>query len=214
MRSSYWTAFWGVSDHAPISFCPLYPHSSPGSRLTLLTADSAIRSSAYFLNAAAGSSWVWAIVTVACMPRGPSSRLPTSPLPPDIDQPSGTPIVIRGARGSSTPAVILTAGLIVRVQVAVLGGTGARDVGRTPNVDGSASCVGPVIVDGGDDAIPPGPASPATGTPSLVLTQADTNTAARQSRMNVVHRISFINPSRTPAQVPFPASHTVRRKDP
>ncbi len=92
-----------------------------------------------------------------------------------------------------------------------MGGTGARDVGTTPNVDGSASCGGPVVADGGDDVILPGPA---TGTPSLVLTQADTNTAARQSRMNVVHRISFINPSRTPAQVPFPASHTVRPKDP
>src|ERR1700730_16796443 len=162
MRASYWTAFWGVSDHAPISFCPLYPHSSPGSRLTLLTADSAIRSSAFFLNAAAGSSWVWAIVTVACMPRGPSSRPPISALPPDIDQPSGTRIVIRGARGSLNPAVIMTAGLIVGVQVAVLAGTGARDVGTTPNVDGSASCGGPVVADGGDEVILPGPA---TGTP-------------------------------------------------
>src|SRR4029077_16526734 len=112
MRSSNSTAFWGVSDHAPISFCPLYPHSSPGSTLTLLTADSAIRSSAYFLNAAAGSSWVAAIVTVADIPSGPAILPPISPEPADIDQPSGTPTVIFGASGSLTWAAIRTPGLI------------------------------------------------------------------------------------------------------
>src|SRR6185312_7723063 len=143
MRSSNSTAFWGVSDHAPISFCPLYPHSSPGSTLTLLTADSAIRSSAYFLNAAAGSSWVTAIVIVASMPPGPASRPPTSPVPADIDQRSGTPTVILGACGSSTSAVIRTVGVIVCEHATVFGGTGARVVGRPPYAEPSPGCAGP-----------------------------------------------------------------------
>jgi hypothetical protein len=100
------------------------------------------------------------------------------------------------------------------VQVAVFGGIGARNVGTTPYMDWSASCVGRVGADGGEDVITPGPDSPATGTPSVVLTQAAPRTAAMHSRTNVVHRVSFINPSRRPAQVPFPASHTGRRKDP
>src|SRR4051812_45629441 len=124
MRSSNSTAFCGVSDHAPINFWPLKPHSSPGSTLTLLTADSSINLSAYAVKAAAGSSWVTAIVTVASMPAGPCSPPPPAPAPDDIDQPSGTPIVIRGACGSSTSAVILTAGLIGWVQAVVFGGIG------------------------------------------------------------------------------------------
>ena len=39
MRSWNSTAFCGVSDQAPINFCPLYSHSSAGMMLTLLTAD-------------------------------------------------------------------------------------------------------------------------------------------------------------------------------
>src|SRR5689334_20030639 len=135
MRSSYCTAFCGVSDHAPISFCPLYPHSPPGITLTLLTADSAMRSSVYFLNAVAGSSGVAAMVTVASMPSGPSSRPPTSPVPADIDHRSGTPTVILGACGSSTSAVIRTLGLIGCEHATLFGGTGALVVGRTPYAD-------------------------------------------------------------------------------
>src|SRR4051812_27025803 len=124
MRSSNWVAFCGVSDHAPISFCPLYPQSSPGSTLTLLTADCSIRSSAYFLNAAAGSSLVAAIVTVVDMSSGPVSRPPMSPEPADVDQPSGTPTVILGAAGSPTEAVIRAVGPTGCEQATVFGGTG------------------------------------------------------------------------------------------
>src|SRR5215207_8065504 len=171
MRSSYSTAFCGVSDQAPISFCPLYPHSSPGITLTLLTADSAIKSSAYCRNAAAGSNWVGAIVIVACMPAGPSSRPPTSPAPADIDHLSGTPTVMRGACGSSICAVIRTLGMIVWEHATVFGGTGARVVGTTPNED-SLCCGGRAVADGGVELIPPGRPSAATGTPSLVRTHA------------------------------------------
>src|SRR6202008_288449 len=115
-------ALCGVSDQAPISFCPLYPHSSPGITLTLLTADSPSRSSAYLRNAAAGSSGVAAIVIVASMPPGPSSRPPTSPVPEVIDHLSGTPTVILGACGLSTAAVIRTLGLMVCAHATVLGG--------------------------------------------------------------------------------------------
>src|SRR4029077_18051029 len=91
MRSSYSTAFCGVSDHAPISFCPLNPHSSPGITLTVLTADAAIMSSAYFLNAAAGSSGVCAMVTVAAIPAGRSPRPPPSPGPAAATAPAECP---------------------------------------------------------------------------------------------------------------------------
>src|SRR5262249_39729213 len=145
-------AFCGVSDHAPISFCPLNPHSSRGSTLTVLTADSAIRSSAYFLNAAAGSSRVCAMVTVASMPPGPSNCPPTSPVPAVIDHLSGTPTVILGACGSSTSAVIRTLGFIVCEHTTVFGGTGARVVGATPYACWSPpGCVGVLVADGGDD---------------------------------------------------------------
>src|ERR1700682_4268171 len=172
MRSLNSTAFWGVSDHAPISFSPLYSHSWPGSTLTLLTAASSIRSSAYFLNAAAGSSWVWAIVTVAVIPPGPASWPPISPEPADIDQPSGTPTVILGACGSLTWAAIRTPGLIGCEQATVFGGTGALLVGTTPNAEGSDSCVGWLVADGADGADDAAvvPESAATGTPSLVRT--------------------------------------------
>jgi hypothetical protein len=78
------------------------------------------------------------------------------------------------------------------VQVTVSGGIGARNVETTPNMDWSASCVGGA--DGGEDVMAPDPALPATGAPSVVLTQAATRTAAVQSRTNVVHRVNFINP--------------------
>src|SRR5258705_1835273 len=152
MRSLNSTAFWGVSDHAPISFCPLNSQSSPGSTVTLLTAASSIRSSAYFLNAATGSSWVGAIVTVADIPSGPVSWPPISPEPADIDQPSGTPTVILGACGALTSAAIRTPGLIGCEQATAFGGTGARLVGTTPNADWSDSCVGCAVADGADDA--------------------------------------------------------------
>src|SRR5258705_2910975 len=145
MRSLNSTAFWGVSDHAPISFCPLNSQSSPGSTVPLVTAASFIRSSAYFLNAAAGSSWVGAMMTVADIPSGPASWPPISPEPADIDQPSGTPTVILGAAGSSTRAVIRTPGLIGCEQAMVFGGTGALLVGTTPNIDRSDSFVGSVL---------------------------------------------------------------------
>jgi hypothetical protein len=208
MRSSYSTAFWGVSDHAPISFCPLYPQSWPGSTLTLLTADSAIRSSVYFLNAAAGSSWVTAIVIVACMPPGPSSRPPTSPVPAVIDHLSGTPTVILGACGSSTAAVIRTLGLIVCEHATVFGGTGARVVGTTPYTDWSLCCVGCVVADGGDGVTAPGPPSPATGTPSLVRTHA----AIRQASASAAHPTRFISLSRKPGRTLVPNPRTACRR--
>src|SRR5258708_37723017 len=151
MRSSNSTAFWGVSDHAPISFCPLNSQSSPGSTLTLLTAAPSIRSSAYFLNAAAGSSGVGAIVTVAVIPSGPASLPPISPEVADIDQPSGTPTVIFGASGSLTWATIRTAGLIGCEQAIVIGGTRPLFVGTTPNIHGSDSCRGCARPDGTHD---------------------------------------------------------------
>src|SRR5215510_11171429 len=154
MRSSNSTAFCGVSDHAPISFCPLNPHSSPGSTLTVLTADSAIMSLAYFLNAAAGSSRVCAMVTVAAMPPGPSNRPPTSPVPAVIDHLSGTPTVILGACWSSTSAVIRTLGRIVCEHATVFGGTGARVVGTTPYADWSPPCR---VADGDDPTALEGP---------------------------------------------------------
>ena len=197
------TAFCGVSDQAPINFCPLYSHSSAGMMLTLLTADSAIRSSAYLRNAAAGSNWVCAIVTVAHIPCGPSSRPPTSPDPAVIDQPSGTPTVILGARGSSTSAVIRTAGLTGCEQATVFGGTGARVVGTTPGADSSASWVGRVVADGADD-VAVAASSPATGTPSLVRTHA----ASTQASASAAHPARFISPSRKRARIPVPDPRT------
>src|SRR3954467_15805509 len=208
MRSSYSTAFWGVSDHAPISFCPLYPHSSPGITLTLLTADSAIRSSAYFLNAADGSSWVAAIVIVACMPPGPSSRPPTSPVPADIDHWSGTPTVILGACGSSTSAVIRTLGLMLCEHATVFGGTGARVVGTTPYAGWSPCCVGAAVADRGDNDVTAfGPASPATGTPSLVRTHA----VSKHASASAAHPTRFISLSRNPALTLVPNPRTACR---
>ena len=49
----------------PISFCPLNPHVSAGSTLSVLIMACPVMSSAYSRNAAAGSSGVAAIVTVA-----------------------------------------------------------------------------------------------------------------------------------------------------
>jgi hypothetical protein len=79
-------------------------------------------------------------------------------------------------------------------QAMVFGGTGVRVVGTTPGGALSASWVGLVVADGDDVLTPRSAASPVTGTPLLVLTQADTKTAARHSGTNVVHRRGFINP--------------------
>jgi hypothetical protein len=47
-------------------------------------------------------------------------------------QPSGTPITICGARGSSTAATYPTRGATSGAQVTVPAGTGASDVGMMP----------------------------------------------------------------------------------
>jgi hypothetical protein len=111
----------------------------------------AIASPAYLVNAAAASSCVLAIVTVADVPPGPANFPPTSPDPRVIDQPWGTPTVTRGAFGSSTLTANPTGGLTGCEQVMVFGGTGIRVVGTTPCGDWSAWRVGAGFTDGGLD---------------------------------------------------------------
>src|SRR5882762_8809487 len=138
--------------------------------LTLLTGDCDITRSVYSRKAAAGSSPDGAIVTVADMPSGPSMRAPTSPDPGDEFQPGGRATVILGAVGSETAAVITVPGLAGAAHVTASTGTGTWIVGTTPG--GAWS----LAEDGG---AAPGSgfalasrAEAATGTPSLLRTQA------------------------------------------
>ena len=71
----------------------------------------------------------------------------------------------------------------------MFGGIGARVVGMTPGAAGAAS-----VDRGADGADVVSAPSPATGTPSLVLTQAETRHAARHASSRVVHPRRFINP--------------------
>src|SRR3954470_7825586 len=174
MRSRNSTDCCGVSDHAPISFCPLKPQSSAGSTLTLLTADTAITLSAYSVNASAGSSFVCAIVTVANMPSGPCSRRPTSPEPGSCDQPSGTATVTVGAAGSDTCATADTDGSTGCGQPTAAAGAGLRVVVTMPGAAGPASSVD-FVGFCGRSAVVVAAFSLRTATPSSVRTQAETN---------------------------------------
>ena len=108
-------------------------------------------------------------------------------------------LAILGACGSSTSAVIRTAGLTGCQQAMVFGETGARVVGITPGADWSASSVGRGVADGADD-VAVAADSPATGTPSLVRAHA----ARTQASASAAHPARFISPWRRRARILVP----------
>ena len=159
----------------------------------MLTADTAITWSAYSVNASAGSSFVWVMVTVANMPSGPSMRRPTSPELGFTVQPSGTATVIVGAAGSDTCATADTAGLTGCEQLTVSAGTGVREVVTMPGAAGPASSVervgcGLALVDVATLSL-------RIATPSSVRTHPEAKGATTLSRTTAVQPNCFTTPS-------------------